>query len=228
MSNIEEYTRLNTRKASVLHVGGLRPTNDPFASNFGLKPLGNPGEEWPALNGKPLLFVCQLNLTTAPFVPALLEDIKMMTFFAKPGSGSLKRESGTNWHLRAYKSLDGLVPIEAPPKAPSLKRGFECRWEEGVDHPIYDDPDLIVPEGFDNSDVELDHLDKTKIGGYPSNIQSEQWWHTKDHPAAPAYCWQIDSEEKAGLMWGDGGTVYLARGTASGCEDQWFLDWQTY
>ena len=69
---------------------------------------------------------------------------------------------------------------------------------------------------------------RKKIGGYPSNIQSEQWWQVKNHPADPRYCWQINSEEKAGLMWGDGGTIYLARGTAAGCEDQWFLDWQTY
>ena len=38
----------------------------------------------------------------------------------------------------------------------------------------------------------------------------------------------IDSEEKVGLFWGDGGTVYLARGTAPGCEDEWFLDWQCF
>ncbi len=228
MSSLEEFTGLNTRKASVVHVGGLRPTNDPFASNFGLKPLALPGEDWPLLKDKPLLFVCQLNLTAAPFVPPLLADIKMLTFFVKTGFGSLKKDNGKDWNLRAYKSLDGLVPMTAPVKTPSVKRGFECRWEEAVDHPIYDDPDLIVPDGFDNSDVELDHLYRTKIGGYASNIQSAQWWHEDDHPAAPAYCWQINSEEKAGLVWGDGGTIYLARGTAAGCEDQWFLDWQTY
>ena len=228
MSSIEEFTRLNSRKASVLHVGGFRPANDLLASNVGLKPLGLPDEEWPALNGKPLLFVCQLNLTAAPFVPTLLEDIRMITFFVKTGFGSLKKENGNDWRLRAYKSLDGLVPIAAPAKTPSVKRGFECRWEEGEDHPVHDDPAWIVPDGFDDSEVELDHLYRTKIGGYASNIQSEQWWHDGRHPAAPAYCLQINSEEKAGLVWGDAGTIYLARGTASGCEDEWFLDWQSY
>ena len=228
MATLEEYTQLNTRKTSLVQVGGFRPTNDPFTSNMGLKPLGLPGEPWPDINGKPMLFVCQLNLTAAPYVPPLLEDLKLIVFFAKPGSGSLKKENGSNWLLRCYKSLEGLNPIDAPHKTPALKRGFECRWEEALDHPVHDDPDVIALEGFDDSDVELDNLARTKIGGYPSNIQAEQWWEVKSHPAVPKYCLQINSEEKAGLMWGDGGTLYLARGTAAGSEDQWFLDWQTY
>jgi len=48
------------------------------------------------------------------------------------------------------------------------------------------------------------------------------------HLSAPAYCLQINSEEKAGLGWGDSGTLYIARGTAGGCEDQWFLDIQSF
>ena len=32
--------------------------------------------------------------------------------------------------------------------------------------------------------------------------------------------------DKAGVSWGDAGTIYIARGTAPGCEDEWFLDWQ--
>jgi hypothetical protein len=39
---------------------------------------------------------------------------------------------------------------------------------------------------------------------------------------------QINSEEKAGLIWGDGGTIYVARGIESGALDQWFLDWQSF
>ena len=67
---------------------------------------------------------------------------------------------------------------------------------------------------------------RTKIGGYASNTQSEPWWGYRDHPSKPRYCFQIDSEEKVGLHWGDGGTVFVARGTAAGCEEEWFVDWQ--
>jgi uncharacterized protein YwqG len=223
-----EFQRLNTRRASIVHVGGSRPTRNPLASNFGLRPLGIPGEAWPERNGNPMLFLCQLNLTAAPFVPPLLRDIALIVFFVDLETGKLADRNGVDWCLRAYPSLDGMVPIAAPGNAPALNRGFECRWEECDDHPNADDSDWIVPDGFDDSGVELENLARTKIGGYASTIQSEPWWGYRRHPAAPAYCLQINSEEKAGLAWGDAGAVYLARGTAEGCKDQWFLDWQCY
>lgn len=211
-----------------MQVGGFRPTNDPLASNFGLRPLGAPGETWPTSDGKPLLFVCQLNLTAAPEVPPLLADIQLITFFADPENGRLGKENGEDWRLFAYPSLTGLTPMTRPSEAPALKRGFECRWEACDDHPNYDDPSRVVPEGFDDSEVELENVARTKIGGYASTIQSEPWWGYKEHASAPDYCVQISSEEKAGLIWGDGGAVYLARGTAESCGSQWFLDWQCY
>jgi hypothetical protein len=69
---------------------------------------------------------------------------------------------------------------------------------------------------------------RTKIGGRATKIQSEPWRDYKAHPAEPKYCVQINSEEKPGLIWGDGGAIYLARGTAAGSENRWFLDWQSY
>lgn len=228
MSTLKEFKRLNTRKASIVHVGGFRPNGDPFASNFGLRPVGAPGEPWPTANGKPLLSVCQLNLTAAPAVPALLKDIALITFFVDPELGELAKQNGEDWCLRAYPSLSGLVAIASPANAPKLKRGLECRWEERDDHPNYDDPDLVVPDGFSNSEAELENIAQTKIGGYASSIQSVPWWAQEEHPSAPVYCFQINSEEKVQLAWGDGGTVYLARGTADGSKDHWFLDWQSY
>jgi Domain of unknown function (DUF1963) len=154
-----------------------------------------------------MLFVCQLNLKQAPSLPPVLQDLALITFFVDGELGPLANENGENWQLRAYTSLDGLVPLPRPDGAPALKRGFECRWEE-------DD---------DDEDVAF-----TKLGNYPSTIQSEPWWEDEDHPAQPEFCIQINSEEKADLFWGDAGMVYLARGTAGGCTGQWFLDWQCY
>ncbi len=228
MSNLDEYKRLNTRQCSVLHVGGFRPSGDPLASNFGLRPLGAPDETWPVFDDKPLLFVCQLNLTTAPVVPEVLRDLALITFFVVPDPTELSKENGENWFLRTYSALNGLVPLAPPKGAPALKRGFECRWEELEDHPNYDDPDVVVPDGFDNSEVQLENLAHTKIGGYATSIQSEPWWGYEDHSSGPAYALQIMGEEKVGLASGDGGCVYLARGTAAGAENEWFLDWQFF
>jgi uncharacterized protein YwqG len=228
VSNLEEYARLNTRRASALQVGGFRPTNNVSASNFGRKPLALPSETWPSSNGKSLLFVCQLNLTTAPVLPALLDDIKLITFFVAPKTGPLQKESGQDWCLRAYRSLVDLAPLSAPSDAARLERGFECRWEACDDYPTDEDPDIELPEGCEETDVELDNVRRTKIGGYASHIQAELWWDQRVHPASPRFCGQIDSEKKVGLAWGDSGMIYLARGTAPGCAERWFLDWQCY
>jgi hypothetical protein len=173
-----------------------------------------------------MLFVCQLNFTEAPAVPELLQDIALVTFFLDPNVGFKSEVNGRDWCLRPYKSLDTLMPLIAPDDAPKAKRGFECRWEECEDQPVYDDPGILVPNGFDNSDVHLENVHHTKIGGYASNIQSEPWWGHRQHEGAPRYCFQIDSEEKVGLIWVDAGTIYLARGTAPGFENEWYLDWQ--
>ncbi|HYX69815.1 MAG TPA: DUF1963 domain-containing protein [Terriglobales bacterium] len=228
MGNLEEFRRANTRKASVLQVGGFRPTLDPLASNFGGAPMGLPGEVWPAWQSKPLLFVCQLNLTLAPTVPPLLADAKLITFFVDPELSDLAEENGTNWCLRAYKSLDDLVATPAPPGAPKVKKGFECLWQECEDHPNRDDPEVVKVPGARWPRAGFENLARTKIGGYASTIQGEPWWALKEHPCRPNYCLQINSEEKAGLIWGDGGTLYLARGTAPGCQERWFLDWQCF
>jgi hypothetical protein len=180
------------------------PTLDPFATHFGLKPVGLPDEAWPESGGKPLVFVCQLNLTTAPVVPERFADIRLITFFVEPETAVLK-ENGGNWCLRAYKSLDELVPLSPRPGAPKIRKGFECTWQESPAN-----------------------AERTKIGGRGNYIQSEPWWDYRDHPSAPAYCLQINSEEKVGLGWGDSGTLYIARGTTTGCEDQWFLDIQFF
>ncbi len=213
----------------MLEVGGFRPTLDPAASNFGLAPLALPGEDWPAFDSKPLVFVCQMNLTTAPAVPPLLSGLALLTFFVVEDFGRLSKENGGDWRLRAYPSLDGLVRLPPPAGASrSKKKGFECRWLEVEDHPNYDDPEIAAPPGSRRPRTPLENVARTKIGGYASTIQSEPWWGHAAHPSEPKFCLQINSEVKAGFVWGDGGTIYIARGTAPDSLDRWFLDWQCF
>ena len=210
----KEPARLAARSASVLQVGGFRPSNNLSASNFGRRPLARPAERWPAYQGEPMLFVCQLNLAQAPSVPPLLQEFKLLTLFVAPDTNPLKKEGGEDWVVRNYKTLLDLSPLTPPEDAPHLERGFEARWEEASDQPVDEDG-----EG---------HLRRTKVGGHPSHIQGELWWELECHPARPEFCWQVDSEPKVQLSWGDGGMVYLARGTAPGFENRWYLDWQCY
>jgi uncharacterized protein YwqG len=234
MSDIEEYRRVNTRLASVLTIGGFRPTRNPLATHFGLAPVALADESWPCIGGRPLFFICQFNLTEAPFVPELLQDIALLTVFMDMQASHLGRENGDGWLVRAYSRLDGLHPLVIPAEA-TVPRGFEVRYELAEDHPVYDDPELKIVPGFNRDGVHLENVRRTKIGGYASNIQSEQWWYTDTpdetlpgHPSQPRYCFQIASEDKIGLYWGDNGILYFARGTASECGSQWFLDTQCY
>jgi len=233
----------NTRSASKIHVGGLQPSGDPFCTHFGLTPMGLQNESWPmyqkASKGfrpsenkvKPMQFICQINISNAPYVPLLLQDIKLITFFI--GEDFIEHDQ---YELRAYKDLENLHPLEKPYTDTDTElKGFECQYEKIKDQPKFDDPDLILPPGKSLSDHDVDDFISTlnnqhysKIGGYSSNIQSEPWWDYQDHPAKPKYCLQIDSEEKANLMWGDSGTIFVARGTAEGYKDRWFVDCQFY
>ena len=227
-NKLSEFKALNGRKAAVVTLGGFKPTFHPLATKFGFKPMAKAGEAWPSLDGRPMLFVCQLNLTEAPVVPDRLRDLKLLTVFLdfaerKDGDGD------TSWkfEVRAYQSLEGLVTLEPPGGAPALRKGFECKWEVVDDYPSAEDPDAENPRDLDLSELELPNADRTKIGGWPSLIQSELSWQNEDHAAKPVYCLQINSEEKAALAFGDNGCLYLGRGTAPGHEHEWFLDWQT-
>jgi hypothetical protein len=49
---------------------------------------------------------------------------------------------------------------------------------------------------------------RSQLGGYPKWIQSEASPETEDGKLLPLL-FQLDSEQEAGLMWGDTGLVYL-------------------
>ena len=227
MSVAEEFKRMNTRKASVLQIGGFRPTLDPCATHFGKAPVAHLDETWPCHNGVPMMAVCQINLDSAPAVPQALADLRLLTFFVAP-EADLGRENGEGWCLRAYSGLDGLSTLAIPPDAPKISKGFECLWQEEEDHPHHDDPETARVPGARWPQRGFDNVMRSKVGGYASTIQSEPWWGRDTHPAEPRYCLQIDSEEKLGLAWGDAGCLFIARGAAAGYRHCWFLDWQCY
>ena len=234
MNPLKEYKKLNTRPCSVVTVGGFRPSNNPLASTFFLTSVGKPGEDWPVHNGEPLAYICQLNLTEAPYVPDMLKDIAILTFYINVDQYLAGERSEGTWCIRAYSSLEGLVPLQ-PPKGSTPRKGFECRWElQKEDYPVYDDPELAPVPGVTEEkleelleDQELYNLKKTKIGGWASNIQHPQSWNCPDS-AEPAFCLQINSEEKVRLNWVDSGTIYIARNMAKSEEPEWFLDLQFY
>jgi hypothetical protein len=219
------------RPASLAEIGGFRPPEDPLASWAGRVRVAAAGEGWPETAGEPMLALAQINLREAPFVPAPLEELALVTLFVGPRNLPVAEPNGTNWALRAYRSLDELVPVAEPepPRAgdPKARKGekptyqaLPVRWQRIDDHPGRED----VP--FDRRD-EYDALGDDvptaagglKLGGWPTCVQGPVSWH---HAQEAEYAFQVDTMPRIGFEVGFGGALYVAR---SG--DDWVIDWQS-
>lgn len=111
-----------TRPTLALTVGGCRPTGEFTKSCFAEVRAGILGDPWPVYNNRPLWPLCQLNLLDACFRPKALSDVALITvFIAEDYIGApfdvidgSEPNPNSSWFLRAYKTLDGLQPINAP------------------------------------------------------------------------------------------------------------------
>ena len=104
-----------------------------------------------------------MNLTNAPAVPALLDCVDLITFFVMPETEEWPEESDSAWVVRTYACFEGRAPLAVPAGAPSVMKGFECGWQACDDYPSLDDPDRVVPKGFDDSELECESAARTKI-----------------------------------------------------------------
>ena len=199
---------------------------DPFRSRLGAVTVALPGEPWPTYEGVPMIGLAQLNLAEVPFVSEPLRDQAFISVFIAEQDDYLvlpdDRPNGDGWLVRAYESGSGLVPVVDPPRTPEWLRPHSLAWEAIDDMPDWDDLsemvdlDAIEPwlGGREVEDVLGSPADGTKLGGWPSLIQSQIQWH--DHPAQPSYCFQIDSDEHVGLNLWDRGVLHIGRGAVDG------------
>ncbi len=220
------------RRAVLLEIGGFRPPENPLSSWFGRVNVALPGEEWPETDGKPMHALCQINLTECPWLPPRCEGLEMITVFVGPDQLPVEGTNGSNWQLRAYSSLDSLVPLPMMTTESSIKPLPMRPVLIEHDYPCYDDvvehlPEDVVDE-LDDDEFEEAFVSVAgfKLGGWPSLIQSEICW--SDSAIEPEFVFQIPTTEKGNWMWGDNGTAYIGRGTAPGHEQQWTVEWQCY
>lgn len=228
------------RPALALEIGNFEPTGRNTASYFGVVKLARPEETWPMSEGRPMIPLLQLNLEEAAFKPAGLEDLAMICVFLDPDclpdtsihvdTRSAPDEENGGWWIRTYKSLDELVPVDAALHGSSIKPA-EARWSSSIasDYPCHDHlpvgfEELVGGDYYEQDGVKT--LEGTKIGGWPLNVQSEQWWDERLTAEDFRYVLQIDSEYALGWSWGDGGLAYLARSRRD--QALWGLDWQCH
>ncbi|WP_293382957.1 YwqG family protein [Phenylobacterium sp. SCN 70-31] len=214
----------------------LVPTSATGFSKLGGDPDLPPGASWPKVRGRPCAFLGQIDLSA--FQPHMrlewLPDAGRLYAFVDPEGYGYADQVQVSFH------------VEAPgePRPPPLRalRFPERRvaFEQYASTPSLDWLGVDLTE-TDLTDAELDHLSNLpdapfgdeiqhRIGGYPSEIQSEQMAiacefarrdllpsHTESEIAPAirraARAWrlllQVDSDPALGMAWGDAGRLYV-------------------
>lgn len=226
----EEFENNISKPAIQFQVGGFKPQESLTASWIGEVTVGKKGESWPEYNGKPMIPICQLNLTELPTKPENLKDIDVITLFIDPNQVPDNQPNGQGWLMRTYADVKSLHKIEKPTIHSSIKPFQLKPIIVEKDFPCWEDCPVEIPEEFDDDNYDLfPNKEGLKIGGWPTLVQSEVFWAPlNQHPAEPEFVFQIDSIEKAHLSWGDNGVAYIGRGTKPGLEHEWVFSWQCY
>jgi hypothetical protein len=226
--NKSAFVNQIVRRAVRLRVGGFRPTDNPFASWFGKVLVAGAGENWPAVHGKPMCPLCQINLNEFPFKPQLISNLAFITIFIDPDEIPRDEDAnGTSWCLRAYSSTDELIPLAQVKTASSIKPFPMLPEVIEQDFPHYDDCPVTIPTRFEEDySTRFPTADGIKFGGWPLLIQGELDWNSA--AAEPAFVFQIDSIEKAHWQWGDGGIAYFGRAPTAEYQQEWWFSWQCY
>lgn len=223
MSSIDAILKPLIKTAFVLDV---QPATTPLslvASKFGGKPYQESGETWPQCPTckKPLSFICQLDIRQTNH-PARFE-IPFFSFYYcwDCSPWGLYDEAEGQWVVRQYRdpSEKNAVVTHFPS---NLDYGTECQvlFQETLSLPDWEGVNRWCPEAAElscqfNDDAPWEAYRQaverlvgeqeinSKTGGYPKWIQGE------DTPEDSILLAQIDSEDEAGIMWGDVGSVYL-------------------
>lgn len=197
------------RPVSIAQIGGFRPSEDPLTSWFG-RGVCLASEPEASFNGQPLFPLLQVRVSELPEVPKALSGIALLVVHLNAAEIPYDRIHGDGWLVREYRTLEGLVPC--PTRAPKGLKSLPIKWSAGKpERPDWEQArELLDLDALDESDSARERFDKlphhgaTKVGGYPSEIQSLV-------ENADDYVLQIGSEEKAHWQWGDNGIATFAR-----------------
>lgn len=220
-------TRIITTSAN------LPDYNTQLKSHFGGHPYFNEGEEWPkSSNGRPLEFVFQV-FNQPGF--ALPDNIKLLQFYFDFEEFPYET-AGEGWLIKIYNSDDwsGIKYIEKPQGLTECKY-CDITFENGYTLPCMD----TIIDSYTNIDELLnavspddpwdvyDSIRKKltgysegghQLGGHPTWIQYDET-PVDDAGNKSQLLLQVDSDDNAGLMWGDAGLAYIYYNPATGKVD---------
>jgi uncharacterized protein YwqG len=232
ISDLENLVKPIIRTATKLEISSASrpPENSQLISHFGGQPYFEKRELWPkSKNGKNLGFIFQVFNSTDLQLP---ESIELIQFYYDWDEFPWDT-SNDGWFVKIYKKIEK-ENIEFIDKPSELERSKYCEikfsstkslpdWE-GIDlycnnasklscvldeDEPWDSYDQIVTKLIGEQDYQ------SQLGGYPRWVQGEST--PKDNEDnSMKLLFQIDSEDNAGLMWGDVGLIYVFYDEKSG------------
>lgn len=198
------------------------PEHSQLISHFGGQPYFETNESWPQMkNGRPLDFIFQVYNNGDLVLPA---DIKLIQFYYD--WEEFPWETGSDgWLVKIYNALNTgqIIKINKPSEL-GISKYCEMNFKPLRSLPDWEGIDIYSPEAVNlcitiNADEPWESYDeavkkltgepgfRSQLGGYPKWVQGEST-PGKNNGGYMKLLFQIDSENNAGLMWGDVGLVY--------------------
>lgn len=211
------------KSATVFKTGGFRPTYSIEESWLGAVPYSLEEEELP-LDGAGLAMIplLQVNLASLPYVPEVLQQIKVISVFVSPNFKPEGDNLKDYFCIREYATLKGLLLTNRQNKNSELHPFPLLANLVEDDSPMWDSEDIpmaiveaiLVLEEQTNlayfDDIATIYSE-TKVGGYGSYIQGNS-----GYPSGYEFAFQLSSDAKANLNIIDDGSFYFLRNPLTG------------
>jgi hypothetical protein len=243
VDDLIDILRRSRRSSAVADVLSGRPADVGPVSCMGGAFYGAPGESWPTNDHGLMIPLLQIVVPALPVVPESLAEFSLLTVFLDrtdmPPDG--QADNGDGWLLRAYRAVDTLVPLKSPPdlwagEYPKDRRhvAFDKQFPPRVtrlswrrsdaDDPNWESFGALMPRfdwDFDELHPRYEAISTreygTKVGGWPTSIQDG------GAVSEGEFAFQVATLEKARVMIGDNGNVYVFR-----TPDGWQMTWDCY
>lgn len=214
---IRNATVLRVKESSRMHPDAS------FRSHFGGTPYFEAGDTWPeGPNGIPLKFIFQVFATPITQLP---NGVQLLQFFSSGNMGS-GLFNAQHCYVKTFKELSAKRQVVlSPPSLYTQAQYCEIAFEEAISLPDWEGLPLYRPaviplinqlnpeEPWELYEQFCEKLTgncyyRTQLAGYPRWIKDDET-PLNSQGKRVRLLFQSDSEENAGLMWGDMGLVYI-------------------
>ncbi|MBB6500260.1 DUF1963 domain-containing protein [Pedobacter cryoconitis] len=228
--DLENLIRPLIRTATEIEVSkpSKPKANTQLLSHFGGQPYFEEGEEWPKTKkGKNLNFIFQIYNNGGINLPG---NLKLVQFFYDWDEFPWETEND-GWLVKTYTTLNTSQIIEhAQPAELETTKFCEVNFKSVQSLPDWEGIGtysknasnlscvLDEDEPWGNYQKAVEKLIgeqeyRSQLGGYPMWVQGEDTPVKEGVPMKLLF--QIDSEDNAGIMWGDVGLIYVFYNEAS-------------